>query len=381
MKFSTASSIVLATASTCLAHPTRRAEEAAAPKITDVDILQYALTLEHLEDKFYREGLANFTLKHFEEAGFNETFYNNLKEVSYDETTHVSFLTTALKGVNATPVAECTYAFGVTDVKTFIATAAILEGVGVSAYLGAAASIVEKAYLTAAASILTVESRHSSYLRAAQKQSPFPQPFDAPLDLNEVFTLAGQFIVSCPATNGALPVKAFPLLTLDPAFMNVTTNSSVAFETKAVIAEADKAGPWYAAWVSVTGPVYTPATYVDCKFHTTVPVGYHGQNYVVISKKEGCMTDDCVTAGPAIVEVTGKNVEEYQEDIRKAISTAFNPHPTAFTKVSVLLMHWENDDLDVALLEQELGKVFEEIYGFDVEYYEIKATPTASIDF
>jgi hypothetical protein len=50
MKFSTTSSIVLATASTCLAHPTRRSEEVAAPKpnITDVDILQYALTLEHL---------------------------------------------------------------------------------------------------------------------------------------------------------------------------------------------------------------------------------------------------------------------------------------------------------------------------------------------
>lgn len=50
----------------------------------------------YVEDKFYREGLSNFTLKHFEEAGLNETFYNNLKEVSYDETTHVSFLTQAI---------------------------------------------------------------------------------------------------------------------------------------------------------------------------------------------------------------------------------------------------------------------------------------------
>jgi hypothetical protein len=38
-------------------------------------------------------------MEHFMEAGFNETFYNNLKEVSYDETTHVSFLTQALTGM------------------------------------------------------------------------------------------------------------------------------------------------------------------------------------------------------------------------------------------------------------------------------------------
>jgi hypothetical protein len=51
------------------------------------------------EDKFYREGLANFTLRDFKKAGFNEVFYKNLKEVSYDETTHVSFLTQALTGI------------------------------------------------------------------------------------------------------------------------------------------------------------------------------------------------------------------------------------------------------------------------------------------
>jgi hypothetical protein len=65
---------------------------------TDADILNYALTLEHLEDKFYREGLANFTLQDFYDAGYDDEVYNNIKEVSYDETTHVSFLTSALAG-------------------------------------------------------------------------------------------------------------------------------------------------------------------------------------------------------------------------------------------------------------------------------------------
>ena len=71
---------------------------AAAAGPTDAQILNYALTLEHLEDKFYREGLANFTEAQFAAAGFDATFYKNLKEISYDETTHVSFLTGALQG-------------------------------------------------------------------------------------------------------------------------------------------------------------------------------------------------------------------------------------------------------------------------------------------
>jgi hypothetical protein len=200
---------------------------------------------------------------------------------------------------------ECTYAFGVTDVNSFIATAAILEGVGVSAYLGAAASIMEKAYLTAAGSILTVESRHSSYLRAAQNKSPFPQPFDAPLDFNEVYTLAAPFIVACPQGNAMLPVKAFPMLSLDPATMNVTTNSSITLVTKDPVKGYTEPTAWYAAWIAVTGPTFTPATVEQNKFMTTVPTGFHGQSYVVITKEHGCVTDDCVVAGPAIVEVIG----------------------------------------------------------------------------
>ncbi|KAF1993993.1 hypothetical protein P154DRAFT_448707 [Amniculicola lignicola CBS 123094] len=303
--------IILASSIATLAHPTssiiKRNEKDCKTKITDIDILQYALTLEHLEDKFYREGLAKFQLKDFQDAGFDDIFYKNLKEVSYDETTHVSFLTGAIKGLGASPVAECTYAFGVTDVKSFIAIASILEGVGVSAYLGAAASIVDKTYLTAAASILTVESRHSSYLRAAQDQSPFPQPFDAPLNFDEVYTLAAPFIKSCPKSNGKLPVKAFPGLSVDAkATPKVATNSQITLDLKAAITHPKKDTKYYAAWMSVTGPTFVPATLVgNNRFTTTVPVGFHGQSYVVITKDGKKVTDDTVLAGPAIVEVQG----------------------------------------------------------------------------
>lgn len=99
----------------------------------DVDILNYALTLEHLEDKFYREALANFTQADFASAGYDATFYTNLVEISEDETTHVTFLTGALSAAGATPVKECTYAFGITSVAAFVATASVFEGLGTSA--------------------------------------------------------------------------------------------------------------------------------------------------------------------------------------------------------------------------------------------------------
>lgn len=41
---------------------------------------------------------------------------------------------------------------------------------------------MDKDYLTAAGSILTVEARHTSYIRASLGESPFPAPFDTPLD-------------------------------------------------------------------------------------------------------------------------------------------------------------------------------------------------------
>ena len=152
------------------------------------------MTLEHLEDKFYREGLANFTKAEFKAAGYDKAFYENVQTISAHETAHVQFLTAGLKAAGAKPVAECKYAFGITSVEAFIATASVLEGVGTSAYLGAAKQIANKGYLTAAGSILTIEARHSAYLRANLRQSPFPQSQENPLTPDQVHTMASGFV-------------------------------------------------------------------------------------------------------------------------------------------------------------------------------------------
>lgn len=51
-------------------------------------------------------------------------------------------------------------------------------------------------YLTAAGAILTVEARHSSYLRAELKESPFPNPFDTPLDfVSQILKIDGGILI------------------------------------------------------------------------------------------------------------------------------------------------------------------------------------------
>jgi len=207
---------VLAAAS-AYALPAKRA-------VTDTDILQYALTLEHLENAFYSWGLAKWTQADFAAAGFPDWVRNRVEQIAGHEAQHVALLSGAL-GTAATQ--PCSYTFPVTDPASFMAVATIIENVGVSAYLGAASSITEAAYVTVAGSILTTESRHQAWLGSSvTKGAAWSGPEDTPLDFSEVYSIASAFITACPATNPTLPVKAFPALTVGSDGTITTTAST-----------------------------------------------------------------------------------------------------------------------------------------------------------
>jgi hypothetical protein len=203
--------------------------------------------------------------------------------------------------------------------------AAILEGVGVSAYLGAAADIANPDYLTVAGSILTVEARHSSYLRAALSEVPFPAAFDTPLDFDQgkfrlpqatnailrlstiVHSLAIPFFVSCPSTNPliALGMQAFPRLAVN-ATTPITVNSTIVLETPGyVLADPNgkSGGALFGAFMSTTGPIFVPATPVTDGYSVVVPPGVSGQTYVLLTACNEKVTDETTAAGPAIIEV------------------------------------------------------------------------------
>ncbi|KDR80400.1 hypothetical protein GALMADRAFT_62556 [Galerina marginata CBS 339.88] len=270
--------LILAAASV-LATPVKRA-------IDDTTVLNFALTLEHLENAFYSGALAKFTDFDFLGAGLPIGARDRFELVAAHEAVHVKFLSDTL-GSQATK--PCTYNFPYTDPKSFAALSQVLEGVGASAYTGAAQLLTNKDFLTVAASILATEARHASWVASAVNMvTPWGTAFETPLGLNEVFTLAAGFITSCPSSNPALPVKAFPALTITGATPG---------QAASVSAPKATASPTFIAFFNGLDQIFAPVK----NGKVTVPTGLQGQVYAVATTSGTLATDNVIVAGPAIL--------------------------------------------------------------------------------
>ncbi len=125
----------------------------------DIAILNYALTLEHIEATFYA-GVLPSDAPTAQVAAY-------VKQVASHEATHVSALTAAIKSVGGTPVKQQKYNFP----KISLPFGITVENLGVGAYLGAAPMIKTSSILLTAASIVTVEARHAATWAALYNSS------------------------------------------------------------------------------------------------------------------------------------------------------------------------------------------------------------------
>ncbi len=159
----------------------------AAPGSTDLDILNFALTLEYLETDFYtRKGRS---------VGLSGEAKSLAALLGDQEGEHVKALISAIKGAGGTPVKKPTFAFPVSDQASFLKLAYTLENVGVGAYNGAAPSISNPAILQAAGSIVQVEARHAAAIGLLVHQPVTPHgAFDTPLTKAQVLAKAGPLI-------------------------------------------------------------------------------------------------------------------------------------------------------------------------------------------
>ena len=191
-----------------LAATSARAQETSTPANGDIGVLNYALTLEHLEAEFYTQGLNRFTSGDFSSAAFARVLgtgtvggvYTNLGRIRDHEVAHVQALQSAIRGLGGTPAQPCTYDFPYDTPDQFLQVAMALEETGVAAYNGALAMLTSSALKAAGASIATVEGRHAAYLQLLNNSIPFPKAFDDAKMMREILAIASAFITSCGST-------------------------------------------------------------------------------------------------------------------------------------------------------------------------------------
>jgi rubrerythrin len=152
----------------------------------DVDILNFALTLEYLESKFYEQAKSRAKA-----SGELKSLVNLLAE---DEQQHVEALTATIKQLGGKPVAEPKFEFPYSGTSGFLKLAQTFEDTGVSAYNGAAPMIKSKEVLAAAGGIVQVEARHAAAIRLQNSEEPAPAAFDTPLDEKQVLKAVEPFL-------------------------------------------------------------------------------------------------------------------------------------------------------------------------------------------
>ena len=156
----------------------------------DLEIVQYALTLEHLETDFYNAVIDAGVIK---DMALAET----AKMIRDNEQEHVDALTATVEKLGGTPERPKTNFDAVLEggPNMVLMTAAEVENLGAAAYLGQAGRIQSKEVLAAALAIHSVEGRHAAALNSVVGKTIVPDgAFAKPASMEEVLPKVQPFL-------------------------------------------------------------------------------------------------------------------------------------------------------------------------------------------
>ncbi|KAG8976382.1 hypothetical protein FRB93_013179 [Tulasnella sp. JGI-2019a] len=214
----------------------------------DIEILNYALTLEYLEDNFYSGALAKFDAAEIEAAGFPSWVRARFEQITAHEAAHVAFHAGAL-GSSATAVSH-----------TLTLSPSPPSPWSLRAWVSQLTPALPRPSPTRAASPLLGQSS--------------PPRRGTPL--------------GCPSTNPALPVKAFPALTFSPA--TTIPGDEITVDYKG--ATDDVFMIFYNGLSHMSAPISNGKV--------NVPKGLEGTVYTVVSTNTTTVTDDTIPGGPTV---------------------------------------------------------------------------------
>ena len=157
----------------------------------DLAIVQYALTLEHLETDFYN-AVINSDVKPPSRA-----LARTIVMIRDNEQEHVDALTATVEKLGGKPKRPKTNFDAVIEggVNKILQTAAVVENLGAAAYLGQAGRIKSKEILAAALAIHSVEGRHAAALNTVVGKTIVPDgAFAKPASMEEVLPQVKPFL-------------------------------------------------------------------------------------------------------------------------------------------------------------------------------------------
>ncbi len=161
----------------------------------DVEILNFALVLEHLEADFY----ARVVAAHAARPYLRDRVPFVAQKLASDEAIHVVAVTEQIRKGGGTPIEKPSFQFPTNVFVSqtgFLTLSTALEETGVGAYLGAAPLVKSRELLQFAASIYGIEARHTGLIRFLSGRTLAPESKEAPFTAMQVVMRAAPYIVT-----------------------------------------------------------------------------------------------------------------------------------------------------------------------------------------